>query len=38
MRADANHAFMNKEAPAYPYNEKVAKEATEHLLRFFGQY
>jgi carboxymethylenebutenolidase len=35
---DGDHAFMNKEAPAYPYNEKVANEAKAHLVSFFATF
>lgn len=33
--ADGDHAFMNEEAPAYPYNEKVAKVAFQKAVDFF---
>ncbi|KAJ3080837.1 hypothetical protein HK102_002777 [Quaeritorhiza haematococci] len=32
---NATHAFMNEDAPAYPYNEKVAKEAMAKTVAFF---
>jgi carboxymethylenebutenolidase len=36
--AEGDHAFMNNEAPAYPYNKDVADLATNHLVDFFKTY
>lgn len=36
--AEGDHAFMNEEAPAYPYNKDVADLATNHLIDFFKTY
>nr|KAJ3420760.1 hypothetical protein HK105_005280 [Polyrhizophydium stewartii] len=35
---DADHAFMNEEAPAYPYNEPVAKQAFAKSVDFFKKH
>ncbi|KAI8928378.1 dienelactone hydrolase [Entophlyctis helioformis] len=35
---DAGHAFMNEDAPAYPYNEKCAKEAYAKSVAFFAKH
>jgi carboxymethylenebutenolidase len=36
--ANGDHAFFNEEAPAYPFNEKVAKLAEKHTLSFFKTF
>ncbi|KAJ3343811.1 hypothetical protein HDU91_000334 [Kappamyces sp. JEL0680] len=33
--ADGDHAFMNEEAPAYPFNEALSKLAYQHMIEFF---
>ena len=33
-----NHAFMNEEAPAYPFDQKLADLANSHLGDFFKAY
>jgi carboxymethylenebutenolidase len=37
-RYDADHAFMNTQAIAYPYNKEVADLATKHLIDFLNVY
>ncbi len=34
---DANHAFMNKHEPAFPYNKEAATLATQRTLAFLGK-
>jgi dienelactone hydrolase len=31
----ASHAFMNEEAPAYPYNKEAADLAMQRTIEFF---
>ncbi|TPX72750.1 hypothetical protein SpCBS45565_g00340 [Spizellomyces sp. 'palustris'] len=35
---DADHAFMNEEAPAYPYNPEAAKLAFDRSISFFKKH
>lgn len=35
---EGNHAFMNEEAPAYPFNKHCADLAFAHTISFFKQY
>jgi carboxymethylenebutenolidase len=35
---DGNHAFMNEEAPAFPFNEPVASLAMKQTIDFFKTY
>jgi carboxymethylenebutenolidase len=36
--AEGDHAFMNEEAPAYPFNEECAKLAQKYTVEFFKVY
>ena len=35
---NGDHAFFNEEAPAYPFNEKVAKLAEKYALSFLNKF
>lgn len=36
--ANGDHAFMNEEAPAYPYNKECAQLAFSHSVSFFKSF